>query len=103
MLTEDQVRQDLDEIRTYYSMRDLFDKAPREIKAEALFEKLEQYHSVMRKAPAKLYVLYVALYVNNSTQVVVAEEWAYTKEHVRDLNKRLVEYLISKLNREFVV
>ena len=102
MLTEDQVRDNLEQIRTYYSMKDVFDKAPTEIRAECFYDMLERYHSVMRNAPAKLYVLYVGLYVNNTTQVVIAEDWNYTKEHIKDMNKKLVEYLVTKLNQQTV-
>ena len=93
MLTKEQIREDLEDIRVYYSIKSVFDKAPAEIKAEALLEKLEQYHSVMRKAPAKLYVLYISLYVENNSQTALSEEWNFTKDYIKDLNKQLVEYL----------
>ena len=41
MLTKEQIREDLEDIRVYYSIKSVFDKAPAEIKAEALLEKLE--------------------------------------------------------------
>ena len=51
----------------------------------------------MQNAPARLFVLYVSLYVENNTQASLGEEWQYTKDYMRDLNKSLIMYLQSAL------
>lgn len=93
MLTRDQIRDDLTEIQVYYRKKEEFDSAPREIRAEKLYETLERYHSVMRRAPAKMYLLYLGLYVQDRTQSALADDWGYTREYIKEWNQEIIEYL----------
>ena len=93
MLTHEKIREDLREVRYYYSMQDLFDSAAKTIKPIAILEKVSKYNEAIKNAPARLYILYVSLYVNNSTQTALADDWGYTREYIRELNQALVEYL----------
>lgn len=98
MLTKVEVRNDLKEIRYYYAMKDLFDRSSQTVKPLAIVQKVDRYNTAMQNAPAKLYILYVSLYVNNNTQAVLAEEWQLTPDYMKELNNKLIEYLQSTLN-----
>ena len=98
MITIDQIREDLRDIRYYYSMQELFDKASSKVKPVAVLSKVERYNAVMKNAPARMYILYVSLYVNNNSQTELADQWGFTREYIKELNQKLVEYLHSTLN-----
>lgn len=97
MITINQVREDLKEIRYYYSMQKLFDSAANTVKPVAILNKVDRYNAVMKLAPAKLYIIYMSLYVQNNTQAALADEWGYTREYVKEINQKLVEYLHKAL------
>lgn len=97
MLTKVEVRNDLKEIRYYYAMKDLFDRSSQTVKPLAIVQKVEKYNTAMQNAPAKLYVLYVSLYVNNNTQSALAAEWQFSADYLKELNNKLIEYLQSTL------
>ena len=84
MLTTVQVRNDLKEIRYYYSMKELFDRSSKTVKPLAIVQKVERYNTAMQNAPARLYILYVSLYIDNNTQAVLAEEWQLTTDYMKD-------------------
>lgn len=97
MLSLQEIRDDLREIRYYYGMKDLFDQSSKTVKPLAIIEKVNRYNSAIEKASARLYALYVSLYINNNSQVTVAEDWNLTKEQIKNKNRQLLEYLQSAL------
>lgn len=97
MLTINQVREDLKEIRYYYSMQELFDSAANTVKPVAILNKVERYNAAIKAAPARLYILYISLYVKNNTQAALADDWGYTREYIKEINQKLVEYLQKTL------
>ena len=97
MLTTVQVRNDLKEIRYYYSMKELFDRSSKTVKPLAIVQKVERYNTAMQNAPARLYILYVSLYIDNNTQAVLAEEWQLTADYMKELNNKLIYFLQSAL------
>lgn len=97
MLTTSQVRSDLKDIRYYYAMKDLFDRSSKTVKPLAIIEKVAKYNEAMEKAPARLYILYVSLYLENNTQVALAEEWQFTTDYMKELNTKLIRFLQSAL------
>ena len=97
MLTAVQVRNDLREIRYYYAMKELFDRSSKTVKPLAVIQKVERYNTAMQNAPARLFILYVSLYVENNTQTVLAEEWQLTPDYMKELNNKLIAYLQSAL------
>lgn len=100
MYTTNQIRNDLKEIRYYYSMKDLFDRTSKIIPPTAILNKIKKYNSAMQDAPARLYILYVFLYLENNTQVTLAQEWQFTTDYMKEINTKLIIYLQSKLNTE---
>ena len=87
MLTINQVREDLKEIRYYYSMQELFDSAANTVKPVAILNKVERYNAAIKAAPARLYILYISLYVKNNTQAALADDWGYTREYIKEINQ----------------
>lgn len=100
MITIDQIREDLKDIRYYYSMQELFDKASSKVRPVAVLNKVQQYNEVIKNSPARMYIIYVSLYVQNNSQTQLAEQWGFTREYIKELNQKLVEYLYSILNKE---
>ena len=96
-MTLNQVREDLKEIRYYYSMKELFDSAANTVKPVALLNKVARYNEAMKSAPGRLFVVYVALYVQNNSQTALADDWGFTREYIKNLNQRLCEFLQKTL------
>lgn len=78
-MTIQEIRQDLRDIRYYYSKKEQFDRASNIILPKALLEKIERYQKAMQNAPARLLDLYISLYVQNRSQAALAYEWNYTR------------------------
>ena len=100
MLSLSQIRKDLKEIRYYYSMQEIVDRNARTIKPATLYEIVNRYNKAMENAPARLYVIYVSLYVNNNSQPALSQEWGFCKQYIRDLNIKLLEYLQATIKDE---
>lgn len=92
-MTVKEIREDLREIRYYYGMSDLFKAGSKLIPPQAIVEKVERYNKAISTAHAKLYAVYVGLYVHNNTQAVLAEDWGFTDEYIKQLNNKLCDFL----------
>ena len=68
MISISQIRQDLRDIRYYYSKQKMFDGLANSVGQNDVVEKAMRYNEVVRKAPIKLYDIYISLYINNNTQ-----------------------------------
>lgn len=97
MLNGSQVKADLKEIRYYYQMKQVFDSAKEIIQPKVLLCKVDRYNSVIKNAPAKLFIIYYSLYVENKTHEGLAEEWGYSREHITRLNEEMVDFLRKNL------
>jgi len=91
------IRKDLKEIRYYYSRKEAFDKALREVATNSILEKVEKYNRAVSTATPKLYDLYISLHVNGLTHEALAVEWGYMPLHVTRLNKKLLLFLQERL------
>lgn len=98
MLTLDQIKEDLKEIRYYYSRKALFDENADSIAPNAILAKVERYNEAVKGAAPKLYDTYVSLYVRNYTQEGLGNELGYTLQYINALNKRLLLFLQAALN-----
>lgn len=97
MLNGSQIKADLKEIRYYYQMKSVFDSAKEVIQPKILLCKIERYNSAIKNAPAKLFLIYYSLYVDNKTHEQLAEEWGYSREYVTRLNEDMVDFLRKNL------
>ena len=100
MPTIQQIRRDLEEIRYYYAKQKEFDGASKNVGASSIAAKVERYNAAVRKAPPRLYDVYVSLYVNNNTQLVLSFDWDCSPDYVKRLNRRLCEFLQKELKQE---
>lgn len=99
-MTIEEIRQDLKDIRYYYGMSDLFKTGAKLIPPVAVVQKVEKYNKVVENAPAKLYILYVSLYVNNNSQITVADDWGYTADYIKKLNNKLCEFFKKEFDKQ---
>ena len=97
-MTVGQIRKDLQEIRYYFTHKAAFDGAVKLIGTNSVVEKVERYNKIFQKAPARMYDLYLGLYVNGYTQEAYAAEAGYCPQHIQELNKQLVLYLQKVMN-----
>ena len=100
MPTLKQIRDDLKDIRFYYSKKDEFDKAFETITVNEIFDKVNRYNDAVREAHVRLYDLYLGLYVNNNTQFALAEELGFTPDYIRQLNRKLCEFFQKAFAKE---
>lgn len=99
-MTINDIRRDLYYIRYYYAHKSLFDKAGLAIVKNTILEKTARYNSIMENEEPRMYALYVALYTENNTQIVVAEDWNVSEGYVKYLNKRLLLFLQKEISDE---
>ena len=76
----------------------MFEKAIKSVGESHVYEKVDRYNQIVRKAPARLYDLYVCLYVENHTQESLSEHLGYTPEYIQMLNKELLKYLLAQMS-----
>ena len=93
------IREDLKDIRYYYSRKELFDKASAyRVGKSTIEDKVNKYNDAICSAPPRLYDLYISLYLQNHTQESLSEKLGYTFEYVSRLNTQLVRFFQKKLN-----
>lgn len=97
-ITLEQIHADLRDIRYYYSKQELFDSATVRVVQNSILEKVKRYNDAMKDAPIKLYDLYLSLYVRNNTQLALALDWDYSPDYIKQLNRKLCEFLQTKLS-----
>lgn len=59
MITLKQIRQDLRDIRYYYSKQKMFDGLANSLGQNEIVERAAMYNKAMQKAPIKLYDVYI--------------------------------------------
>ncbi|MDD4816187.1 MAG: hypothetical protein PHQ62_03530 [Clostridia bacterium] len=100
MLSQKTIRQDLKNIRYYYSRKDTFDELSLCLGDNAILEKIENYRRAVRSAPPKLYDLYALLYLQNNTQYSLSQKLGYTIEHISRVNSQLIKFLQKNLDNK---
>lgn len=100
MLSLETIRNDLKDIRYYYSRKAVFDNAEISVGKTSLLKKIEVYNKAVCSAPPRLYDLYVSLYLNNHTQDSLSEKLGYTFEYVSRLNTKLIKFLQKNIADE---
>lgn len=92
MKTFSMIREDLKNIRYYYSRQKEMTNSARIVGESTILKTIEAYNAAICQAPPKLYELYVCMYVENKTQEAAAEEFGYAREHITRLNKQLLRF-----------
>ena len=99
-MTIEQIRKELQDIRYYYSRKAMFDRALSTVSKNKVLEKVARYNDLVQDAPAQLFGLYVAIYTENNTQLAVALDWGLSEGYIKNLNRKLCEYLLEKINEK---
>ena len=97
MVNTKMVRDDLKEIRYYYSRKELFDSCLDEVGKLTMVEKVTKYNKAICFAPPRLYDLYVTLYLQNNTQESLAEKLCYSNVYISKLNSDLIKFFQKHL------
>ena len=103
MIEIETIRANLQRIKTYYSISEMYAREyPRSkiIFPEDLMSIVKQYDKIMDKAPLRLLLAYVNLYRCFKKQKQYAQECNVTEKYVQILNKRIILYLFNSLNKE---
>ena len=77
-MTRQEIMKDLREIRYYYSRKKGFDELKNEIESNIIAEKVQRYNDAVKRAPIRIYDVYVELYIRNNTQESLADELRYS-------------------------
>ncbi len=99
MITLNEIRADLRDIKYYYARRKMFDQTSNVVGRNIIMEKAELYNACVCSAPPRLYDIYVSLYLNNHTQESLSENIGYTVEYISKLNGQLIRFLQKNLNK----
>ncbi len=98
MKTINNIREDLKNIRYYYSRKEKLSKSEGIVGTCKILELVEEYNRTVCQAPPKLYDIYICIYVENNTQESDAERFGYTREYITRLNKQLLAFLQNNLS-----
>ena len=100
MITLAEIREDLKDIRYYYSRQNVFEKVETCVGRNTILNKIEKYNDAVCSASPRLYDLYVSLYLQNNTQESLSDKMGYTTETISRLNSKLVKFFENKFNTE---
>ena len=100
MKTINEIKEDLSNIKYYYSRKKKFDVNFGNTGINDVFQLTEKYNLLAKKLKSRLYDIYIGLYVNNHTQQSLANELGSSQSYVFQQNKILVDYFYKKLNNE---
>ena len=92
-MTLQQIRQELRDIRYYYSHKELFDNIIDVVLPSTLTDKILRYNKAMERAPVRLLDIYIVLYLNGRTQASVAADRGYSNDYIKQMNLQLCQYL----------
>ena len=93
MKTLTEIRNDLKEIRYYYTRKNDIDNSFRFTGTSALLDVVNLYNNQIRFAPLRLYDIYSSLYIENHTQESLAVKFGCSTENIQKSHKKLLEYL----------
>lgn len=99
-MTIQQVKNNLEEIRYYYGNQKDFDLAAKAVGESAAAQMAKRYNEAVTHAPAVLYGVYVALYVNGSTQLNYSLDIGKSVDQVCRNNQRLYKYFADYFNAD---
>ena len=98
MVTLQEIRDDLREIRYYMSRKTVFEKSAPCVGKNAIEKRMALYNGIVCNASPRLYDLYVSLYMENNTQESLSEKLGYSVVHIGRLHKQLLTFFQANLN-----
>ena len=98
-MTLNEIREDLRDIRYYYSRKDFLENGAKEISVvNSIKRRAEKYNAAMENAPPKLLDIYLNLYTKGYTQEATAAILGYSPQYINFLNNNLLIYLCGALS-----
>ena len=95
MIPLNKIREDLKDIRYYYARKEIFDSVISDVGLSRVWDTVEQYNRAILAAPARLFDLYVCLYIKGYTQEALSIELGFTPEYVQMQHKQMLLFLQS--------
>lgn len=99
-MTTAQIREELNQIKYYYSRKAMFDKASESVGAYCITDRIGKYNEAVRYTSPRLYEVYVALYIENNTFDSLATKLGYSYDYIQKLNRKLVRYFQETFAKE---
>ncbi|MGN1223199.1 MAG: hypothetical protein ACI4T1_03620 [Christensenellales bacterium] len=99
-MTREQIRQDLKDIRYYYSRKSVIEKGFLNTGKINIDEVVEKYNKAICKANPQMYDIYISLYLENNSQESLADKFGYCVQHVSKLNCKLVDFFKKEFDKE---
>ncbi len=100
MVTSEQIKDELKEIRYYMSRKAVFDKSAESVGKSCIEKRMALYNRYICDASPRLYDIYVSLYLDNNSQESLAEKTGYSIVHIWRLNSRLIKFFQQKMNSD---
>lgn len=100
MISVETIKKDLEDIRYYYSRREMFAKAFDSVGKNAILQTVSRYNEAICTASPKIFEMYVALYIDCCTYESAAESLCYSVNYVYKTNKKIVDFFYESLNKE---
>ena len=100
MKSIEQVKEDLRDIKHYYSKIEEIEKVSEEIGSPLALAMVESYNKKILKAPIRLYSLYTSLYLKNASLMSVSIDWGVSKSQVALLSSKLNEFFVEEFSKE---
>ena len=89
-MTTASIRNDLKDIRYYYSRKKVFDGSC--VGENQILNKIKVYTQAICDASPRLYDIYVSLYLGNHTQESLSKHFGYCIETISRLNSGLLKF-----------
>lgn len=99
MKTAKQVREELSDIKYYHSRKKVLEAEFENVGLNKSKELAEVYSELVKKAPPRIFDMYVMLYVKGYTQEALGNLMCYARNYVYQLNKQLVEYFVNEFSK----
>lgn len=100
MISLDLIKNELEDIKYYYSRKDMFDKAFNSVGKNEILQTVERYNAIICSAPPKVYELYVTLYIECCTYEAAAEALCYSVNYVYKTHKKILDFFFNAMNKE---
>lgn len=97
MTTLKEIRDELKEVKYYYSRQKYLDKAVGLVGVNEVMKVVHKYNAIACKAPIMLYDVYVCRIVNGLTQEATAMEFGVAADYSQKLYKQLLLYFQQRI------
>ncbi|MBQ8145500.1 MAG: hypothetical protein IJZ04_05310 [Clostridia bacterium] len=97
-MTIDQVREELKDVKQYYSRKGFFDRAKMDDFVQRIKTNAEKYDRLVLEAPTTYFNVYDLIYRKGKSQFQASIELSYAKRTVERLHSELVGFFVNIQN-----